>query len=150
MVNALPSGVAVSPRAAANLKRSLVLAMPIGALALLVLALLGHPLAGVFVVLGLAFGVLNTWLMQRSVVRYGERRSFFSQAGTRARARVVPAVPGIDDDRVKSVARVLNICRAAAEKQSRSEDKNAIGWRMSSGADVADNVRAREAAEISE
>ena len=75
MVNALPSGLAVPPRAAANLKRSLVLAMPIGALALLVLALLGHPLAGVFVVLGLAFGVLNTWLMQRSVVRYGERRS---------------------------------------------------------------------------
>ena len=75
MVNALPSGLAVPPRAAANLKRSLVLAMPIGALALLVLALLGHPLAGVFVVLGLAFGVLNTWLMQRSVVRYGERRN---------------------------------------------------------------------------
>jgi len=75
VVNALPSGLAVPPRAAANLKRSLVLAMPIGALALLVLALLGHPLAGVFVVLGLAFGVLNTWLMQRSVVRYGERRS---------------------------------------------------------------------------
>ena len=49
--------------------------MPIGAVALLVLALLGHPLAGVFVVLGLAFGVLNTWLMQRSVIRYGERRS---------------------------------------------------------------------------
>lgn len=75
MVNALPSGLAVPPRAAANLKRSLVLAMPIGALALVALALLGHPLAGLFVVLGLAFGVLNTWLMQRSVVRYGERRS---------------------------------------------------------------------------
>jgi ATP synthase I chain len=75
VVNALPSGLAVPPRAAANLKRSLVLAIPIGALALVVLALLGHPLAGFFVILGLAFGVLNTRLMQRSVVRYGERRS---------------------------------------------------------------------------
>ncbi len=75
MVNALPSGLAVPPRAAANLKRSLVLAIPVGALALAALALLGHPLAGFFVVLGLAFGVLNTRLMQRSVVRYGERRS---------------------------------------------------------------------------
>ncbi len=75
MVNALPSGLAVSPRAVANLKRSLVLAIGIGALALLVLALLGHPLAGFFLVLGLAFGVLNTWLTQRSIVRYGERRS---------------------------------------------------------------------------
>jgi len=75
VVNALPSGLAVSPRATANLKRSLVLAVALGALSLVVLALLGHPLAGFFVVLGLAFGVLNTWLMQRSIVRYGESRS---------------------------------------------------------------------------
>ena len=75
MVNALPSGLAVSPRAVANLKRSLVLALVIGAVALLALSLLGHPLAGFFLVLGLAFGVLNTWLTQRSIVRYGERRS---------------------------------------------------------------------------
>jgi ATP synthase I subunit len=75
VVNALPSGLAVSPRAVANLKRSLVLATAIGTLALLILALLGHPLAGFFVVLGLAFGVLNTWLTQRSVIRYGEKRS---------------------------------------------------------------------------
>ena len=32
MVNALPSGLAVSPRATANLKRSLVLAIPLGVL----------------------------------------------------------------------------------------------------------------------
>ena len=70
MVNALPSGVAVSPQAAANLKRSLVLAIPCGLLLLVVLALLGHPLAGLFVVVGLAFGWLNTRLVQQSVVRY--------------------------------------------------------------------------------
>ena len=75
MVNALPSGIAISPRAVANLKRSLVLALAIGTLALLVLALLGHPLAGLFVVIGLAFGVVNTWLTQRGIIRYGERRS---------------------------------------------------------------------------
>ena len=70
MVNALPSGVAVSPQAAANLKRSLVLAIPCGLLLLVVLALLGHPLAGLFVVVGLGFGWLNTRLVQQSVVRY--------------------------------------------------------------------------------
>ena len=70
MVNVLPSGVAVPPRAAANLKRSLVLAIPCGLLLLLALALLGHPLAGFFVVLGLGFGWLNTRLVQQSVVRY--------------------------------------------------------------------------------
>lgn len=79
MVNAPPSGVVVSPRASANLKRSLVLAIGVGAVALVVLVLLGHPLAGLFVVVGLGLGALNTWLVQRSVVRYGEtqRKSGF-------------------------------------------------------------------------
>lgn len=72
MVNAPSSGVVVSPRASANLKRSLVLAIACGALALVVLVLVGHPLAGLFFVVGLGFGALNTWLVQRSVVRYGE------------------------------------------------------------------------------
>jgi len=79
VVNALPSGVAVSPRAAANLKRSLVLAIPCGLLLLLALSLLGHPLAGLFVVTGLGFGWLNTRLVQLSVVRYqvnGSKGSF--------------------------------------------------------------------------
>lgn len=70
MSNALPSGVVVAPQAAANLKRSLVLAIPSGLLLLVVLALLGHPLAGFFVVLGLALGALNVRLVQRSVVRF--------------------------------------------------------------------------------
>lgn len=75
MVNALPSGLAVSPKAAANLKRSLVLSIPCGVLSLVLLALVGHPLAGFFVVLGLGFGVLNTRLMQVAVVRYGKTGS---------------------------------------------------------------------------
>jgi hypothetical protein len=79
VVNALPSGFVVSPRAAANLKRSLVLAIPCGLLLLLVLALLGHPLAGLFAVLGLGLGWLSTLFVQRSVVRFrngGTRGAF--------------------------------------------------------------------------
>lgn len=75
MVNAQPSSVVVSPRAAANLKRSLVLAIPCGGLSLLLLALLGHPLAGLFVVAGLALGFGNVWMVQRAVVRFGENQS---------------------------------------------------------------------------
>ena len=44
MGNALPSGVVVAPQAAANLKRSLVLAIPSGLLLLVVLALLAWEL----------------------------------------------------------------------------------------------------------
>ena len=41
-----------------------------GALAILVLALLGHPWAGVFVCIGMALGAVNNALLQRSVVRF--------------------------------------------------------------------------------
>ncbi len=79
MVNALPSGIAVPARAAANLKRSLLVAIPCGVVALVAMALLGHPLAGFFVVLGLGFGALNTRLVQQSIVRFrlNERKSGF-------------------------------------------------------------------------
>jgi len=38
--------------------------------AILLLSLLGHPLAGLLFCVGLALGALNTWLVQRSVVRF--------------------------------------------------------------------------------
>ena len=82
MVNAQPSGVTVSPRAAANLRRSLILAIPVGGLSLLILALVGHPLAGLFVVIGLALGMANVWAVQRTVVRYGENQSKFAFLGS--------------------------------------------------------------------
>jgi hypothetical protein len=44
-------------------------------LALLILALIGHPLAGLFLILGLGFGALNSRLVQRAVVRYGANQS---------------------------------------------------------------------------
>lgn len=76
MVNALPSDeLAISPRAVANLKRSVVVSVPLGLLALVALVLLGHPLAGLFLLLGLGLGMLNTRLMHMSLVVYGSRRS---------------------------------------------------------------------------
>gem|GEM_PF-4698533 len=75
MVDALPSGIAVPARAAANLKRSLIVAIPCGVVALVGMALLRHPLAGFFVVLGLGFGALNTRMVQQSVVRFRVQES---------------------------------------------------------------------------
>jgi len=70
-VNADAPHLAVPVRAAANLKRSVLVAIPFGVVALVLVALVGHPLAGAFVFLGLALGALNSWLVQRSVVRFG-------------------------------------------------------------------------------
>lgn len=75
MVNAEPTRVVVSPRAAANLKRSLILAVPVGVAFLLLLTLIGHPLAGVFIMVGLALGIANVWAVQRAVVNYGQGTS---------------------------------------------------------------------------
>ena len=74
-VNADAPRLAVPVRAAANLKRSVLVALPFGAVALILLALVGHPLAGVFVFVGLALGASNSWGVQRSVVRFGESES---------------------------------------------------------------------------
>ena len=74
-VNADAPRLAVPVRAAANLKRSVLVAIPFGAVALGLLALVGHPLAGVLVFAGLALGAFNTWGVQRSVVRFGESES---------------------------------------------------------------------------
>jgi hypothetical protein len=56
--------------AAANLRRSVMVAAGFGALAIVVLALLGHPWAGVFVCVGMALGAVNNALLQRSVARF--------------------------------------------------------------------------------
>jgi hypothetical protein len=56
--------------AAANLRRSAMVAAVFGVLAILVLALLGHPWAGVFVCAGMALGAVNNALLQRSVARF--------------------------------------------------------------------------------
>ena len=56
--------------AAANLRRSTVLGAVLGGFATIVLSIEGHPLMGVFGLLGLALGALNNRMLQQSVIRY--------------------------------------------------------------------------------
>ena len=56
--------------AAANLRRSARVGALLGVLAIVVLSIVGHPLAGVFGCLGLALGAVNNRMLQKSVVRY--------------------------------------------------------------------------------
>jgi ATP synthase I subunit len=56
--------------AAANLRRSAVLSTALGAVAIAVASVAGHPLAGLFGCLGLALAALNNLMLQRSVIQY--------------------------------------------------------------------------------
>ena len=56
--------------AAANLRRSTIVGGVLGAVSIVVLALVGHPLMGVFGCVGIAIGALNNRLLQLSVVRH--------------------------------------------------------------------------------
>lgn len=60
----------IPAHAVANLRRSMLVAVPLGIVGIALTALVGHPLAGAFVCAGLALGGLNSWLLQRSVARY--------------------------------------------------------------------------------
>jgi hypothetical protein len=53
-----------------NLRRSIIMASCLGVATVLVTGLFGHVLIGVFVCVGLGLGALNTYLVQRAVVRY--------------------------------------------------------------------------------
>lgn len=68
----------VPTNAATNLRRSIIMAAVIGVVGVVILTLLGHPVAGLLGCAGLALGALNSHLVQRSVVRYaaseGSRR----------------------------------------------------------------------------
>jgi hypothetical protein len=56
--------------AAANLRRSAIIGAALGVVAIVVTAILGHPLMGVFGLVGIALGAVNNRLLQRSVVAY--------------------------------------------------------------------------------
>jgi hypothetical protein len=56
--------------AAANLRRSALIAAVLGAVAIVVLSVQGHPLMGVFGFFGLGLGAYNNRLLQKSVIRY--------------------------------------------------------------------------------
>lgn len=56
--------------AAANLRRSVVVAAFLGMASVVVLALFGHPLMGMFACIGLSLGALNNRMLQRSMLNY--------------------------------------------------------------------------------
>jgi hypothetical protein len=56
--------------AAANLRRSVVLGAILGGVATVVLSIEGHPLMGLFGLVGLFLGALNNRMLQKSVLRY--------------------------------------------------------------------------------
>lgn len=58
--------------AAANLRRSTVLGAVLGAVAIAVTSLQGHPLMGVFGLVGIALGALNNRMLQVSVIAYAQ------------------------------------------------------------------------------
>jgi hypothetical protein len=56
--------VPVSPRPVVNLRRAAVIAACLGAVGIVILALMGYPLAGAFFCGGLGLGLFNTALVQ--------------------------------------------------------------------------------------
>lgn len=56
--------------AAANLRRSVVLGAVVGGVATVVLSVEGHPLMGLFGLVGLFLGAVNNRMLQKSVLRY--------------------------------------------------------------------------------
>ena len=90
----------VPTNAASNLRRSMLLAGCFGAVSLVALALTGHLAIGLFVLLGLGLGALNTLLVQRSVVRFAA-----SEAANRKR-RFTLSVLG----RLGAITLVAGVC----------------------------------------
>lgn len=56
--------------AATNLRRSVIVASCLGLASIVVLALVGHPLMGMFACIGLSLGALNNRMLQRSMLNY--------------------------------------------------------------------------------
>jgi len=57
--------------AAANLRRSVIVSCALALVAIAAASVAGHPLMGVFGAVGLALGAVNNWMLQRSVIAYG-------------------------------------------------------------------------------
>jgi hypothetical protein len=70
-VTTVPAAGSPIVDAAANLRRAAIVAAALGLASVVILSLAGHPLMGVFACIGLAFGALNNWALQRSVRNYG-------------------------------------------------------------------------------
>jgi hypothetical protein len=63
-------GVYTPVSAAANLRRATVIGAVLGAVAIAVTSVQGHPLMGVFGLVGIALGAVNNRMLQRSVIAY--------------------------------------------------------------------------------
>lgn len=75
--------IATPVDAAANLRRSAIVAACLGLVSIAILGLLGHPMMGVFLTLGLALGALNSKLLQLSVLTYAASTSMRKSQFTR-------------------------------------------------------------------
>lgn len=62
----------IPPNVRTTFRRSAIAAVVIGGLALAVLVPLGYPLFAIFGCVGLALGLLNAWLVQRSAARFAD------------------------------------------------------------------------------
>jgi hypothetical protein len=62
------------PVTVATFRRAAIMAAVTTAAAVVVLVLVGHPLYGLFLVVGVALGTLNMWLAVRSVARFATSR----------------------------------------------------------------------------
>jgi L-asparagine transporter-like permease len=56
--------------AAANLRRAVIVSAVLGVVGIVVTSIAGHPLMGVFGLVGLGLGALNNRMLQTSVLRY--------------------------------------------------------------------------------
>jgi hypothetical protein len=65
--------------AAANLRRSTILGVALGLVAIVVTSVYGHPLMGVFGLLGIGIGALNNRMLQKSVIAYASSVATKSQ-----------------------------------------------------------------------
>ena len=63
--------IAIPAVAKGNLRRSIIMAACVGAVAVAASALLGHVWMGVFACVGLALGALNSRMVQNAVLSYG-------------------------------------------------------------------------------
>lgn len=62
------------PVTLATFRRAAIMAGVVTAVAVVVLVLVGYPLFGLFLVIGVALGTLNMWLAVRSVARFATSR----------------------------------------------------------------------------
>lgn len=70
-MSSLQPVVSIPRHLKATFRRTIIIGVVVGAVALVALSLTGHALYGLFGCLGILLGSVNALLVQRSVVRYG-------------------------------------------------------------------------------